>query len=93
MGICIEIEKEFENNESVVYRFGFNLEDECEPFGKFEITKRSQNTILDINDIKRIDENPDILDSIYFRAAIKIFRHCEKDSSGEFPDKLLYAAG
>lgn len=88
MGRYIWIEKSFEDEQFVIYRYG-TIYDQKNIFEELRIEKGNQ----DINHIKCILEIDEISHYTFLTAAVKIWRHNEQNPDDLFPDQLVYASG
>ena len=89
----VQIEKDFENEKKVIYKYGPS---ENELFEKLELTK-SDKDFSDVDEIehlfKRLDETICFERGIYIRAVITIIKHIQKNPDNRYPNILVRATG
>jgi len=89
----VRIEKDFENEEKVTYKYGTSLN---ELFEKLELTK-SDKDFSNVSEIEclfhRIEDTICFERGVYMRAMVTIIKHIQKNPDDRYPDILIHATG
>lgn len=80
MSLYLRIEKEYEDLDKVVYRFG----ESTDKYQKLEIKKIT-------GDMYKIETEFKQPEHYYLRAASKIIKHNKNNPDNQYPDLLIYA--
>ena len=89
----LRIEKDFENDEKVIYKYGTSLE---ELFEKLELVK-SYKDFKNVSEIEalftRIEETICFERGVYMRAMVTIIKYIQKNPDDKYTDILIHATG